>query len=63
MDRTTQLAVNELFERTDILSEELLKTRKVLKRHKVANIALFLYLTYTVLRHEVELDKLKNKDN
>jgi hypothetical protein len=63
MDRTTQLAINQLFVRDDNLAEELLKTKKALRCHKVANFAIILYLTYTVLRHEAELEKLKNKDD
>lgn len=63
MDRTTQLAIHQLFVRNDNLAEELLKTKKTLKHHKIASFAIILSLTYAVLKHEAELEKLRDKDD
>ena len=68
MEKQVQYAINKLFRRDDILAKELLgmrkelnKTKKKLKWHKAGNFITLLYLTHVVLRHEVMIYKMHDK--
>lgn len=62
MDRLNMIAINELFNRTDILEHELMQTQKKLRKHKMYSAFTIGCICYVLAHSKIIVVKEDTKE-